>query len=48
MVLVLVMMLGFLALCGRSSREGRRCDLSLIELMLAGVFLLFAYGSFAG
>jgi hypothetical protein len=47
MGLVLIMMLGFLVLSGRSS-ESKRADVKLVELLLAAIFLLFAFGQSAG
>lgn len=47
MELALLMMLGFLFVCARSG-SNRRADVKLVELLLAGIFLLFAYGQLAG
>ena len=46
MELVLVMMIGFFVLTGRSN--GSRADLRLVEVMLAAVFLMMALGLSAG
>jgi hypothetical protein len=47
MELVLVMMLGFLLVCGRSKEE-KRADFKLVELLLAVVFVLLVLGHSAG
>lgn len=47
MELVLLMMLGFLLVCGRSNEE-KRADFKLVELLLAIVFLLLFFGQAAG
>ena len=47
MEIVLAMMLGFMALAARS-KEGKRADIGLVELLLAGVFLMFIFGQSAG
>jgi len=45
--LVLLMMLGFFLLSVRSS-DDKRADLKLVELLLAAIFLLFAFGQATG
>ena len=47
MGLVLLVMLGFLLLSARSS-SGKRADVGLVELLLAAIFLLFAFGNATG
>ncbi|MGH2594089.1 MAG: hypothetical protein ACRDGG_11315 [Anaerolineae bacterium] len=47
MELVLIMMLGFLVLSARS-KDDKRADVKLVELLLAAIFLLFAFGQAAG
>lgn len=47
MGLVLVMMLGFFLLAARSG-EGKRADVGLVELLLAAIFLIFAFGQSTG
>jgi len=47
MELVLIMMLGFFLLSMRSN-DDKRADLKLVELLLAAIFLLFAFGQAAG
>jgi hypothetical protein len=47
MELALILMLGFLLL-GVRSKEDRRADVQLVEVLLAAVFLLFVFGSSAG
>ena len=46
MELVLIMMLGFLLLCTRS-KDDKRADLKLVELLLAAIFLMFVFGQAA-
>ncbi len=47
MELVLIMMLSFFLLSTRS-RDDKRADVQLVELVLAAIFLLFAFGQAAG
>lgn len=47
MGLVLTMMLGFFFLVSRSKEE-KRADLGLVEVLLAAVFLLFVFGQAVG
>jgi len=41
--LVLLMFLGFFLLSARSNRD-KRADVKLVEVLLAAMFLLFAFG----
>jgi hypothetical protein len=46
MELALIMLLGFFVLAARSHNNG--ADIKFVELLLAGIFLLFAFSQAAG
>ena len=47
LMLMVALMMGFLVAAGRGKRE-KRADVGVVELLLAGVFLLFVFGQAGG